>query len=308
MKKINLGNSGLMASSISLGLMRMAGMQLGDAAKVLSAAVESGIDFFDHADIYGAGKSEELFAQAAKEAGLKREDMLIQTKCGIRPSAELTTYDFSKEHILNSVDKSLKRLDTDYVDVLLLHRPDTLMEPTEVAEAFAQLKSSGKVKYFGVSNFTPVQVELLQRSIKDIKLIANQLQFGLMHATMVDRGVYANRMESFAVDRTGDILEYSRLREMTIQAWSPFSSAQGIFVDNPAYPELNAYLTELANKYNVTPSAIATAWVLRHPAKIQTIIGTMTPSRIVDISKADDITLTREEWYMLYKKAGVTLP
>ena len=309
MEKIDLGKSGLHASAISLGLMRMAGMELKDATQVVRTSIDAGIDFFDHADIYGRGESEILFAKAVKEAGIKREEMIIQSKCAIRPMADLglTTYDFSKEHILGSVDAALERLQTDYLDVLLLHRPDTLMEPEEVAEAFDKLKSTGKVKHFGVSNFTPMQIEFLQNSL-DMKLIANQLQVGLMHTTMVDRGVFANRNETFATDRSGDILEYTRLKNITIQAWSPFTSPKGIFIDNPEYKELNDYMTQLAGEYNVSTNAIATAWILRHPAKMQVIIGTMTPERISDIVKADGVKLTREQWYMLYKKAGIVLP
>ena len=305
MKQLNIGNSGLMGSEISLGLMRIADLSPEKAVAVIASAHETGINFYDHADIYGAGKSEEVFAVAAKTYGLKREDMVLQTKCGIRKGQ----FDFSKEHILNSVEGSLKRLDTDYVDVLLLHRPDTLMEPEEIAEAFTKLHSTGKVKHFGVSNFTPMQTELLQKYL-DKKLIANQMQFGPMHTPMVDFGITANMADNYGIERTGSVLEYCRLHDITIQAWSPFaySTSWTIFVDDPKHPEINACLDTLAEQYGVDKNAIITSWILRHPAKMQVVIGTMTPERITAIAKGIDITLTREEWYRVYLAAGNKLP
>jgi len=309
MKNINLGKIGLNASEISLGVMRISNLELCEAAKVIDTAIQNGINFFDHADIYGAGVCEEIFAKAAKEISLKREDMLLQTKCGIRPMDNFRTFDFSKEHILSQVDASLKRLQTDYIDVLLLHRPDTLMQPEEIAEAFNALKYQGKVKYFGVSNFNHMQVELLQKHLNH-KLIVNQLQFGIMHTGMIDHGFYVNRKENFAIDHDGSILEYCRLKDITIQAWSPYqmSNPYGVFLDNQNLPELNKYLNQLAQTYNVETTAIATAWILRHPAKMQTIIGSMNPKRITDICKASNITLSREEWYKIYFAAGNDLP
>ena len=305
MKQLNIGNSGLMGSEISLGLMRMSGLEPKKAAEVLNTALEAGINFYDHADIYGGGKSESVFATAVKDLGIKREDLLLQTKCGIRQGQ----FDFSKEHILSSAEGSLKRLGTDYVDVLLLHRPDTLMEPEEIAEAFNQLHTSGKVKHFGVSNFTPMQTELLQKYV-DQKLIINQLQFGPMHTPMIDRGITANMAGNDGIDRTGDVLEYCRLKDITIQAWSPFAYATTwtIFVDDPKHPEINACLDKLAKQYGVDKNAVITSWILRHPAKMQVVIGTMTPERIAGISKGCEITLSREEWYQVYLAAGNKLP
>lgn len=305
MKQLNLGQSGLMGSEVSLGLMRMADLGAQQAVAVLAAAVEAGINFYDHADIYGGGKSEEVFATAAKALGLKREDMVIQTKCGIREGQ----FDFSKAHILASVEGSLKRLQTDYVDVLLLHRPDTLMEPEEIAEAFSQLHHSGKVKHFGVSNFTPMQTELLQKYL-DQKLIANQLQFGPMHTPLVDFGLTTNMAGEHGVNRTGEVLEYCRFKDITIQAWSPFaySTSWTIFVDDPKHPHINDCLDQLANQYGVDKNAIITSWILRHPAKMQVVIGTMTPERITAIAKGTDITLSRSEWYQVYLAAGNKLP
>lgn len=306
MKTINLGNSGIPASEIGLGCMRMADLSASDAEKVIRTALEEGINFFDHADIYGAGKSEEIFAKAIPSASSIREQILLQTKCAIIPGK---MYDFSKEHILTSVDQSLQRLKTDYVDTLLLHRPDTLMEPEEVAEAFSKLYETGKVKQFGVSNHTPMQIELLNKYL-DHKIIINQLQFGIMHTGIIDAGLNMNIKNDSSINRDGEVLEYCRLKNITIQAWSPYQYGffEGVFLDNEKFPEVNQKINEIAEKYNVTNTAIATAWILRHPAKIQTIVGSMNPSRIKDIAAASTVTLTREEWYAIYLAAGNQLP
>ena len=305
MNKIDLGKSGLLASEIALGCMRMADNSVSDASKVIQTAFDNGIDFYDHADIYGGGASEEIFAKALKETSIKREDILIQSKCGIRKGS----FDFSKEHIINSVEGSLKRLNMDYLDALVLHRPDTLVEPEEVAEAFNELQQSGKVKQFGVSNQNPMQIELLQKYI-DQKLIVNQLQLGIMHSGMIDAGINVNMTNSRSIDHDGSVLDYSRLHDMTIQAWSPyqFGFFEGVFLDNDKFPELNATINEIAATKGVTNTAIATAWITRHPAKIQTIIGTMNPTRIKDAAMASTITLSREEWYSIYRAAGNVLP
>lgn len=215
MKRITIGNSALTASEISLGCMRMADLSREDANKVINTALENGIDFFDHADIYGGGKSEEVFADAIDMNATIREKMILQSKCGIRQGF----FDFSKEHIIASVEGSLKRLKTDYLDTLLLHRPDTLFEPEEVAAAFTELEKSGKVRHFGVSNQNPGQIELLKKYV-DQELIANQLQFSIMHTGMIDTGFNVNMTIDPSLDRDGGILEYSRLNNMTIQAWS----------------------------------------------------------------------------------------
>ncbi|MFZ3589720.1 aldo/keto reductase [Bacillus sp. DJP31] len=305
MKKIKLGTSHLEVGEISLGCMRMAGLSKIEAANVIETAQEVGIDLFDHADIYGGGKSEEVFANAVDMNASVRDKMIIQTKCGIRNGF----FDFSKEHILASVDLSLERLKTDYIDILLLHRPDALMEPEEVAEAFARLKESGKVRHFGVSNQNPMQIELLKKYL-EVDLIVNQLQLSIMHTPIIDAGLNVNMQHDPSVVRDSGVLEYSRLNDMTIQAWSPFQYGmiKGPFVGNKDFPEVNALLQELAEKKGVTDSAIAIAWILRHPAKIQPVVGSMNPKRIRDIAKASEITLTREEWYELYRSAGNTLP
>ncbi|ELB6417834.1 TPA: aldo/keto reductase family oxidoreductase [Listeria monocytogenes] len=305
MKRITIGNSALTASEISLGCMRMADLSKEDANKVINTALENGIDFFDHADIYGGGKSEEVFADAIDMNATIREKMILQSKCGIRQGF----FDFSKEHIIASVEGSLKRLKTDYLDTLLLHRPDTLFEPEEVAAAFTELEKSGKVRHFGVSNQNPGQIELLKKYV-DQELIANQLQFSIMHTGMIDTGFNVNMTIDPSLDRDGGILEYSRLNNMTIQAWSPFQYGffEGVFLDNDKFPELNKVIDKIAADKGVTNSAIAVAWIQRHPASFQTVVGTMNPGRIADIAKASDVTLSREEWYEIHRAAGNQLP
>lgn len=306
MLKLDLGKSGLQAANISVGCMRMAGLEPDRAAEVVRTAYDNGIDFFEHADIYGGGASEEVFAKGLADAGIKREDVLLQTKCGIRPGM----FDFSKEHILNSVDKSLKRLNTDYVDVLALHRPDTLMDPAEVAEAFDTLHQAGKVRHFGVSNQNVAQMELLGKYLNQ-KLIVNQLQLSIMHTPMIDSGLNVNmNRDDKSNDRDGGFLEYARINDITIQAWSPYQYGffEGVFIDNPKFPELNAKLEEVGNKYGLSKTAVATVWILTHPAKMQVILGTMNPERIRDIALASEVKLTRQEWYEIYIAAGNVLP
>ncbi|BCA85987.1 aldo/keto reductase [Enterococcus saigonensis] len=304
MKQVNFGPNELGVSSVVLGCMRIT--EAKDPVAVIQAAVENGINFFDHADIYGQGKCEEIFAEAFAKTDYKREDMFIQSKCGIVPGK---MFDFSKEHIITCVEKSLKRLNVDYLDALLLHRPDTLMEPEEVAAAFDQLESEGKVKYFGVSNQYSRQIELLQKYVRQ-PLVANQLQFGIMHTGMIDFGLHVNMTDSRSVDHDDGILEFSRLNDMTIQAWSPYQYGffEGVFIGNEKFPELNKKLEEMAEKYHTTPTGIASAWILRHPANMQVIIGTMNVQRIEEIAKASDVVLSKEDWYSIYLAAGNDLP
>jgi len=305
MNKIQVKHSKLVIPEIALGCMRIADMEVKDVEILLKTSLEEGINFFDHADIYGGGKSEEVFAKAVKSGGIKREDMIIQSKCGITNGY----FDFSKDHILDSVDKILKRLDIDHLDALLLHRPDTLVEPEEVAEAFDILETSGKVLNFGVSNQNPMQIDLLKKYVKQ-PLLFNQLQLSIMRTGMIDTGLNVNMKVAGGLDHDGSILDYSRLNDMTIQAWSPFQYGffEGIFLGNDKFPELNGVIDELAAKYEVTNSAIAIAWILRHPAKIQTIIGTTKPFRVQEMSKASHVKLSRKEWYDIYKAAGNLLP
>lgn len=307
MKKTMLGKTGLEIPVIAVGCMRISEMETVRLTEHIRFCIEHGLNFFDHADIYGGGQCESRFAEAFKKTCYKREDVILQSKCAIRPGV---MYDFTKKHILESVDGILKRLDTDYLDILLLHRPDALMEPEEVAEAFELLEKEGKVRHFGVSNHRPYQIELLNKFVKQ-ELCANQLQFSIPFSNMVAAGMEANMLTDGAIDRDGGILDYCRLKDITIQAWSPFQYGffEGIFLgNNEKYPELNKALEEISQKYDTTPTAIATAWILRHPANIQMIAGTTNTERMSEIIKGSEIRLEREEWYRLYLSSGHILP
>ena len=262
-------------------------------------------EFFDHADIYGKGECEKIFADVIGMSPSVREKIILQSKCGIRPGF----FDFSKEHILNSVDGILSRLNTEYLDILLLHRPDALVEPCEVAEAFDILHKSGKVRYFGVSNQKPMQIELLKKYINQ-PIVINQLQFSIAHTGMIKNGLNVNMVNEASVDHDGSILDYCRLNDITIQPWSPFQYGffEGVFLDNEKFPELNKKINELAEKYGVTNSAIAIAWILRHPANMQPVLGTVNADRIKAIAKAAEFRLSREEWYDVFRAAGNILP
>ena len=276
-----------------------------EISTLIHTSLDEGINFFDHADIYGGGKSEARFSEALDMNPSLREKMILQTKCGIRQGS----FDFSKEHILEAVDGSLQRLRTDYLDVLLLHRPDALVEPEEVAEAFTILQTSGKVKNFGVSNQNPMQIELLTRFVKQ-KILFNQLQFSITNTGMIDAGIQVNMKTDASINRDGSILDYCRLKDITIQPWSPFQYGffEGVFLDNEKFPELNKKIDALAQSRGVTNTAIAIAWILRHPARMQPILGTTNANRVKDICKASGVTLTRAEWYEIYLAAGNRLP
>lgn len=304
-KRIRIGTSGLQVSEISLGLMRIGGMEPDKVDELLRTSLDAGIDFYDHADIYGGGKCEEVFAASVARLGVARESLVLQSKCGIRKGM----YDFSKEHILTSVDGILQRLDTDYLDVLLLHRPDTLMEPEEVAEAFNTLLEKGKVRNFGVSNFNPGQIKLLQASLP-MRLHVDQLQLSITNTSMIDHGISVNTQGDAAIDRDGGILDFCRLERITIQAWSPFQFGffEGVFLDNPKFPELNETLDRLAKEYEITKTGLAIAWIQRHPAKIQSVLGTTNPGRVKEVAAACEIELSRADWYEIYRAAGNKLP
>lgn len=307
MRTMNLGASDLRVPVVAVGCMRLNGLEKGQASTFLHTALEQGANFFDHADIYGDGACEEIFADALDMTPSLREKLILQSKCGIRK--DLGTFDFSKAHILASVDGILKRLRTEYLDVLLLHRPDALVEPEEVAAAFDTLQSSGKVRYFGVSNQNPMQMALLQRALRQ-PLVANQLQFSITNATMVSAGINVNMLNDDAVNRDGSVLDYCRLHNITIQPWSPFQFGffEGVFLGSDRFPELNAKIDEIAARYAVSNTTIAIAWILRHPAHMQPVSGTTNLTRLQDICRAADITLTREEWYEIYRAAGNKLP
>ncbi|ANY71477.1 aldo/keto reductase [Paenibacillus ihbetae] len=305
MKTIKLGNSSLEVPVVAVGCMRINSLDKAEAERFVQTALEEGANFFDHADIYGGGDCEEIFSEAIHMSASVREQIILQSKCGIRQGM----FDFSKEHILNSVDGILKRLKTEYLDVLLLHRPDALVEPEEVAEAFDQLERSGKVRHFGVSNQNPMQIQLLKKAVKQ-PIVANQLQLSITNATMISSGINVNMENESAVNRDGSVLDFCRLHDITIQPWSPFQYGffEGVFLGSDKFPELNQQIDEIADKYGVNGTTIAIAWLLRHPARMQPVIGTMNVDRLKDCIKASDIVLTREEWYAIYRAAGNILP
>lgn len=303
MYSINLGKSGLKVPTIAVGCMRISNMSEKEASAFVYTALEFGVNFFDHADIYGGGKSEEVFGKAI--SNFKRENIIIQTKCGIRQGQ----YDFSYDHIINSVSGSLKRLGTEYIDVLLLHRPDALMEPEEVARAFSYLKENGMVRNFGVSNHNPYQIKLLQNAL-DMPLCANQLQFGIGHTPMIDSGINVNMFNEAGVNRDGGVLDFCRLENITVQPWSPmqYGFFNGCFIDNEKFPELNDVLEKIGNNYGVSKTTMAIAWILRHPAKMQPVTGTTNLARLADCLKAGEIRISHQEWYEIYRAAGNKLP
>lgn len=307
MRTMKLGRSSLEVPVIGMGCMRLGGLSVKEAAEYIDTCMGAGLNFFDHADIYGGGKCEEFFSETLKSRAYKREDMIIQSKCGIH--TDIGIYDFSKEYIISSVDGILNRLKTDYLDVLLLHRPDALAEPEEIAEAFDLLESSGKVRYFGVSNHKPMQIELMKRYLKQ-DIIVNQLQTSITNATIISNGINVNTAGDPAVDRDGSVLDYCRLNDITIQNWSPlqYGFFEGTFLGNEKFGKLNEKLIRVAEKYDITDTAVAIAWLLRHPAGMQPIVGTVNKKRIADISRAADVRLSREDWYDIYKAAGNTLP
>ena len=301
-----LGKTKLKVPAIGVGCMRMANIPPQDLQNFIAQSLDLGMNFFDHADIYGGGKCEEVFADGIKSLSVCRDKIILQSKCGIVPGK---MYDFSKTHILQSVDGILKRLKTDYLDVLILHRPDVFFDGEELAETFDELAKSGKVLHFGVSNHNPIQIQLLKKYLHQ-DLIVNQMQFGLGHCKMISQSLEVNMNSDGGISRDGGVLEYCRLNDITLQAWSPFQSdnGSGCFIDNENYGNLNGVLWELGQKYGVSKTTIAAAWILRHPAKIQLITGTMNINRLDEIAKATEINLSREEWYRLYLSAGHFLP
>ena len=309
MKTINIVNGPQNVSAIIQGCMRMPSLSKEDAAKVIRTAYDCGVNFFDHATCYGEnGAAESKFAEAFPLTGIKREDIFIQSKCGL--CFDRNEFDWSKDNILSSVDDSLRRLNVEYLDTLLLHRPDVIYDPEEVAEAFDILEKAGKVRFFGVSNLVPMQIELLKKYVKQ-PLVINQVQLSLEQSQLIDQALYMNNKQTeFSVNRDGHALDYCRLNDITIQAWSPlqFGMFGGSFIDNPDFPELNKVLGEFAERENVSKAAVAIAWILRHPAKMQAVIGTMNPSHIKDACDATKVNLSHHDWYQLYLSSGKYLP
>ena len=308
MKLINVVNGPQNASAVILGCMRMPALSVEKAADMIRTASEEGINFFDHATCYGDGEAETRFGDAFPLTGLKREDVIIQSKCGLH--FDRKEFDWSRDDILSSAEASLRRLKTDYLDVLLLHRPDLLLDPEEVAEAFDRLEKSGKVRCFGVSNVSPGQLELLKKYVRQ-PLVFNQLQFSLDQTQLIDGDLYLNNLTTDrSISRDNGVLNYCRLHDITIQAWSPlqFGMFGGCFVDHPDFPELNRMLGEMGEKYSVSKAAVAIAWILRHPARMQAIAGTMNPDHLRNICAASKVSLTHQEWYQLYLASGKFLP
>lgn len=306
MKKIRIGNSDLFVPAVAVGCMRISMLSQKEVESFVLDCVEQGAYFFDHADIYGGGACEEMFGKVLHDHPDLRGHIVLQSKCGIVPRKK---YDLSKEYIVSSVDSILKRLQTDHLELLLLHRPDALVEPEEVAAAFEALQTQGKVQHFGVSNHNPMQIELLKKYVKQPILI-DQLQFSVPVSNMVASGMEVNMTTEGSVNRDGSVLDYCRLHDVTIQAWSPFQKPNwgGPFLGSEDYAELNQTLKEVGEKYDATPTMMAAAWILRHPAHMQLIAGTTHMNHMSEILKAADIDITREEWYRIYLSAGHILP
>lgn len=305
MKYINTFSENALVSQVALGCMRIGEMSDAQADNYISNALEFGYNYFDHADIYGGGKCEEVFGKAlARNKGL-RDKIFIQTKCGIRSGM----YDFSKEHIVSSVEGSLKRLGLERVDVLLLHRPDLLMQPEEVVAAFDELEKSGKVAAFGVSNHSPAQIELLKKYV-DQDIMINQMQLSITNASMISSGANVNLGNGDGINRDGYLRDYCRLNGITVQPWSPLQHGfiEGSFLGNDDFSELNKVIKEKAEKYGVTDTGIAISWLLRLPDKMQPIVGSTNIARLKEISAAADITLSAKDWYEIYLAAGYRLP
>jgi len=309
MKTVAVGE--IAAPNVVLGLMRIRDMSDDAVRALIAAARDAGIDFFDHAAVYGheLHGCERRFAEAMRLTPSERDQITLQTKCGIVPDGPY--FDFSYEHIISSVEGSLRALETDRLDILLLHRPDALVEPAEVARAFDELEASGKVRAFGVSNHTPRQIDLLKSAVTQ-PLVANQLQLSITHAPIVMQGLASNMQgaEQSETRDGGGILDYCRLNDITVQAWSPFQAGffTGVFLGSPEYPELNAVIDRLAAAYDVPPIAIATAWITRHPANMQVVLGTTSADRVAGAALGSDIPLTRAEWYELVRAAGYQVP
>lgn len=310
MKTFVLPGTEIIAPNVVLGLMRIQDKSDDDVRTLVRTAMDAGITFLDHADVYGSEPHgcERRFAEAMRLTPSEREQLVIQTKAGI--VGEGPYFDFSYDHIIETVHDSLQALGTDYIDILLLHRPDALVEPEEVARAFNELADTGKVRAFGVSNHTPRQIDLLRRYVAQ-PLVANQVQLSITHASLIAQGVAANMQQlDQSISRDDGLIDYCRLHDITVQAWSPFQAGffAGPFLGSPRYPELNATIERLAKHYNVPPLAIATAWITRHPAHMQVVIGTTTPERVAAAAQGSDVPLTRAEWYELFRSAGYTVP
>lgn len=325
MKMVPVGPNRELQPTFIQGLMRTDHMSVSELIGLLRADLEYGLTFLDTSDIYSNGYCETLLGQAfAAEKGL-RDKFTLQTKCGIRRNEKgFSFYDFSEKHILEACDASLKRLRTDHIDYYLLHRPDPLFDPEEIASAFDKLHSAGKVARFGVSNMNTAQLTFLKKYVTQ-PIEVNQLQFSVAHTLLIDPAIMTNRVESLAVDRSLGILDYCRMTDCTIQAWSPFRASKSeysgsnidrwsrkietrSYLDNPEFSSVNAKLNEMSKKYGISPGAVSIAWTLRHPAKMQIVLGSSKPARILDALDGMTIELSREDWYELYVAGGNIIP
>jgi predicted oxidoreductase len=326
MKTMPLPQTDLVVSQILYGCMQiggewdkapLTGPMRRQAMSIIRAALDEGINFFDHADIYCLGKSEQAFAGIWAEVPRLREKIILQTKCGIRFEGDPldsspARYDFSYEHIINSVNGSLSRLKTDYVDILLLHRPDPLVEPEEVARALDQLHQSGKVRYFGVSNHTAAQILLLKRYLNQ-PLVVNQIELNLIHSHVLNAGVVFNQDQPPYPVRSEGTFEYCREHAITIQAWSPLAigAVTGKPIDDPqsVTAKVASLVKRMAAEKKTSPEAILVAWLMRLPGQVQPVIGTTNPARIRASCQGASLVLSREEWYLLFTAGrGAPLP
>jgi len=278
------------------------------AHRVVDAAVAAGINFFDHADIYTFGKAEEVFGRVLNERPELRQHIYLQSKCAIRFQDEQgpKRYDFSKEWLSQSVDEILARLNIEYLDILLLHRPDPLMEPEELADTFRSLKASGKVRHFGVSNMHGQQMAFLQGYL-DAPLVVNQIEVSLSQLDWLDEGVMAGNPAGSHLNFAAGTLEYCRQQKVQVQSWG--SLCQGLFSGRDVSNEplsvqaTAALVAEYAECYETSRESIVLAWLMRHPVGIQPVIGTTNVGRISACAQSTEVTLSREQWYALYVAA-----
>lgn len=319
MRKIRIPHTDLEVSVLGLGCMDLAGRWArtsitaeheAQARAFLDAADELGATFFDHADIYAFGRAEEVFGRVLRERPSLRDRIVLQSKCGIRwadePPGTPQRYDFSADHILEAVNGSLRRLATDHLDILLLHRPDVLADPQEIARAFEALKRAGKVRWFGVSNQNRFQMELLQRHLPD-PLVVNQLEMNVLHHGFAEAAISFNQRSAGYPDGWEGVVEYCRTEGVLLQAWSPLARGllSGASLEGKPEPVVRAaeQVAELAARHGVSREAIVLAWLLRHPAGIQPILGTVRPERLRACAEAPEVRLSREEWYALFAAA-----
>ncbi len=309
MKYIEFGKNNVSISSVILGMMRISSLSAKEVEKLIDTALDSGINAFDLADCYADGLCERIVGKVLSSRPDLRDRMWIQSKCGIRRDNGLKYFDFSKEHIIESVDGILTRLNVDHIDSLLLHRPDALMEPEEINEAIDLLVSEGKIVDFGVSNMNPMMIEMISKAVKE-KIAINQIQLSAAFTPSIDAGLHVNMSTDAGIVRDGSILEYCRFNNIVIQAWSVLQHGffEGVFIGNPKFADLNKVLSRIASEQNVTAEAVAIAWVLRYPGPVQAVIGTTKPQRIEQMALASEVNLSRREWYEIYQSAGNTLP